>query len=227
MRIYLKSSVIVVLFLILAACQTTTEDKFNPQKPYTLKKASYIGLYVGYSEVCAQFRGISTDNKILAYFVNEYRGNEWFETGYQRYGNFAGADRVLTFERCHFVNASLEHTYKNKNAPKISRKFKLTDVPHTLSINWADTNRETLHLFKLSQYGKNGRTKEFELDRKRLCSVDFLFKTNVSGTWDMECSNDETGTGTFQFDGKTNVTTGTGETSFGGPISFVMKRDKT
>ena len=226
MRIYLKTSIVIVLSCILAACQTTESNKYDPENPAYLTSSRDIGLFVGYSEICAQFQGVALDNKVLGHYRSFYRGNSSFQAGYRHNADLAGSDFVTGLHNCEYVNASLLKTYNQDFKTPKKKVFTLTDVPHILNVSWIDRSANSQHSFKLSQKGKKGRAEGIVFDGDKLCNVSFLFEDQKVGRWDLLCISGETGEGTFRFSSQDNVTIGTGKTSFGGPITFVMRRDK-
>ncbi|TNE41621.1 MAG: hypothetical protein EP348_00690, partial [Alphaproteobacteria bacterium] len=62
-----------------------------------------IGEYVGYSEICTQFRGTGADNLIIRDIKQEFEGDRDFERGYHRYASYSSYDSIGRMSSCDMV----------------------------------------------------------------------------------------------------------------------------
>ncbi|MEX1035581.1 MAG: hypothetical protein WDZ54_06455 [Sneathiella sp.] len=106
---------ILLPLLFLTACQTTQIEEMGARKSKPVDQATgkyNIGTYVGYSEVCSEFRGSGTDNEIILAIKRAFEGDTDFARGYAEYDNFTGFDFVTGLNSCGEVKEALEKIYK-------------------------------------------------------------------------------------------------------------------
>jgi len=204
--------------ILLSACQTSAPAEHPDAKalinPYT------IGYYIGYSELCSEYQGESPNPLTIKALVEKYGSNSSYKTGFQQMNSLKAFDRVSGLKNCRLVHASLEKTNANLTASGGVRRH----YSQKLSIDFANRDEDIIQYVAIEQIGGVGTSGVFEVDEGRECTARFEFANQTAGNWKMTCTDKATGKGTFSLDTKTLVTTGTGSTSFGGDVSFKMKR---
>lgn len=203
---------------MLVACQTNAPAEHPDAKalvnPYT------IGYYVGYSELCSEYQGESPDPLKVQKLASKHGSNPAYQTGFQKLNSLKAYDRITGLKNCRLVNASLEKTYaKLASLGEVTRHY-----TQKLTIRFANKDDDIIQYIGIEQMGGVGQSGMFKLVEGRDCSARFEFVDNASGNWQMACTDKATGKGRFSHNTKTLVTTGTGTTSFGGDVTFEMKR---
>lgn len=97
--------------LLLSACETTTTAKTAAPADAATQMFS-LGTYVGYSEICTQFRGSGTDNRIIQDIKDRFGNNADFERGYDRYKSYSVYDRIDRLSQCDEVHEGLIKFHK-------------------------------------------------------------------------------------------------------------------
>jgi len=226
--------------LILSACQTT-ENKYTAETATVLKSARSIGYYLGYNEVCGQFKGIRVDALIALDLKEKYRSYEGFQRGYERNAHALGGDRVTGFNRCEFAVRSLELTHAkyfgNASTAKSGnfeawKKTRLSVGDYNIQLNLETPGYNANTTLKMSAanlpaYSKKPESSRhiseyFEVRADQYCRLSFRYDDHFTGVWIVACEDGVRGDGTFSTDEKTRRTTATGKLKNGGDFNFIL-----
>jgi len=209
--------------LILSACQTT-ENKYTAETATVLKSARSIGYYLGYSRVCAQFKGIRVDSLIARDLKEKYSRSEGFQRGYERNAHALGAGSVTGFDRCEFAVRSLELTHAKysetaqieKSPVRLKNRLPIGDynLEVTLDADGRVFKRDisvsnTLWTKRIK--GSTHITNYIEIMPEQFCRLKFVFQAPVLGNWNMSCEDGQGAKGTFDVRERNHLIVAVGE----------------
>ena len=100
---------IVSLFDPSASNQSIASKKSNDNEDTPVEYR--IGRVIGYSEVCAEFRGSGANPQMIQTIKQLFGANPDFKRGYGEFDNFTGFDFVTGLTECDRVRADVEKVY--------------------------------------------------------------------------------------------------------------------
>lgn len=218
--------IVVFIVLFLAGCAA------GNQKPVDISdidigNPAYVGYYVTYSEVCAQFNGTGADNLKLRALIEEFEGNKTFRRGYVLNRSAFGAGSITGLDNCDKAKAVINAAYDSYifSEKQASEKFQQGSV-YQLNIAWnrrfsgeANVPMTATSVGKMTSL----HTDEFIWGRPCGLVIRFGDTGKRSNSWYMHCQGGPYADGNLRLAGKDALVAATGADSLGNEVSFTIR----